>query len=63
MLSVAEFFYDDLRTKVFSLEERKLISDWRNFSPEMKKAVTVMITAAQAEEKELSQTKICDRTM
>lgn len=52
-----------MRTKDFSLEERKLISDWRNFSPEMKKAVTVMITAAQAEEKELSQTKKCDRTM
>lgn len=63
VLSVAEFFYDDLRTKVFSLEERKLISDWRNLSPEMKKAVTAMIAAAQAEAKELSQTKICDRTM
>lgn len=63
MLSVAEFFYDDLRTKVFSLEERKLMSDWRNLSPEMKKAVTAMIAAAQAEAKELSQTKICDRTM
>ena len=62
-ISVAEFFCDDLLTKDFSLEERKLISDWRNFSPEMKKAVTVMITAAQAEEKELSQTKKCDRTM
>lgn len=57
VLSVAEFFYDDLRTKVFSLEERKLISDWRNLSPEMKKAVTAMIAAAQAEAKELSQTK------
>lgn len=63
VLSVAEFFYDDLRTKVFSLEERKLISDWRNLSPEMKKAVTTMIAAAQAEAKELSQTKKCDRTM
>jgi hypothetical protein len=63
VLSVAEFFYDDLRTKVFSLEERKLMSDWRNLSPEMKKAVTAMIAAAQAEAKELSQTKICDRTM
>lgn len=63
VLSVAEFFYDDLRTKVFSLEERKLISDWRNLSPEMKKAVTAMIAVAQAEAKELSQTKICDRTM
>ena len=63
VLSVAELFYDDLRTKVFSLEERKLISDWRNLSPEMKKAVTAMIAAAQAEAKELSQTKICDRTM
>ena len=63
VLSVVEFFYDDLRTKVFSLEERKLISDWRNLSPEMKKAVTAMIAAAQAEAKELSQTKICDRTM
>ena len=63
VLSVAEFFYDDLRTKDFSLEERKLISDWRNLSPEMEKAVTAMIAAAQAEAKELSQTKICDRTM
>jgi len=63
VLSVAEFFYDDLRTKDFSLEERKLISDWRNLSPEMKKAVTAMIAAAQAEAKELSQTKKCDRTM
>ena len=63
VLSVAEFFYDDLRTKVFSLEERKLISDWRNLSPEMKKAVTAMIAAAQAEAKALSQTKKCDRTM
>ena len=57
VLSVVEFFYDDLRTKVFSLEARKLISDWRNLSPEMKKAVTAMIAAAQAEAKELSQTK------
>jgi hypothetical protein len=63
VLSVVEFFYDDLRTKVFSLEARKLISDWRNLSPEMKKAVTAMIAAAQAEAKELSQTKKSDRTM
>ena len=63
VLSVAEFFCDDLRTKDFSLEERKLISDWRNLSPEMKKAVTAMIAAVQAEAKELSQIKKCDRTM
>lgn len=56
-ISIAEFFCDDLRTTDFSLEERKLISDWRNLSPEMKKAVTAMIAAAQAEAKELSQTK------
>ena len=63
VLSVAEFFYDALRTKVFLLDERKLMFDWRNLTPEMKKAVTAMIAAAQAEAKELSQTKICDRTM
>lgn len=56
-ISVAEFFCDDLRTKDFSLEERKLISDWRHLITEMKKAVTVMIAVAQAEAKELSQTK------
>ena len=55
-ISVAEFFCDDLRTTDFTLEERKLISDWRNLSPEMKKAVTGMIAAAQVEKKELSQT-------
>lgn len=56
-ISVAEFFCDNLRTKDFSLEERKLISDWRNLSLEMKKAVTAMISATQGEAKELSQTK------
>lgn len=56
-ISVAEFVCDDLRTTDFTLEERKLISDWRSLSPEMKKAVNGMIAAALAESKELSQTK------
>lgn len=52
-ISVAEFFSDDLRMTDFSLEERKIISDWRNLSPEMKKAVVGMITAAQVKSEEL----------
>lgn len=35
-ITVAEFFDDDLRTKELTLEERKLISDWRELSPEKK---------------------------
>lgn len=55
-ISVADYFCDDLQTTDFILEERKL-SDWRSLSPEMKKAVIGMNAAAQAELKELSQTK------
>ncbi len=51
-ISVAEFFSDELRDTDFTLEERKLISDWRNLSPEMKKAVVGMISAAQADSRE-----------
>lgn len=47
-ISVAEFFNDDLRQPEFSLEERKLISDWRKLTPEMKKAVLTTIEAGQA---------------
>lgn len=50
-ITLAEFFDADLQDKEFSLEERRLIHDWRNLSPEMKNAVQQMITAAQMEKK------------
>lgn len=50
-ISVAEFFSDNLRMKELTLEERKLISDWRNLKPEMQEAVSKMIAAAQPESK------------
>ncbi len=48
-ITLAEFFDVDLQDKEFSLEERRLIHDWRNLSPEMKNAVQQMISAAQME--------------
>ena len=48
-ITLAEFFDADLQDKEFSLEERRLIHDWRNLSPEMKNAVQQMISAAQME--------------
>ncbi len=50
-ITMAEFFDVDLQDKEFSLEERRLIHDWRNLSPEMKNAVQQMISAAQMEKK------------
>ena len=50
-ITLAEFFDVDLQDKEFSLEERRLIHDWRNLSPEMKNAVQQMISAAQMEKK------------
>ena len=50
-ITLAEFFDADLQDKEFSLEERRLIHDWRNLSPEMKNAVQQMISAAQMEKK------------
>ncbi len=50
-ITMAEFFDADLQDKEFSLEERRLIHDWRNLSPEMKNAVQQMISAAQMEKK------------
>lgn len=48
-ITMAEFFDADLQDKEFSLEERKLISDWRQLSPEMKHAVQQMIAASRQE--------------
>ncbi len=50
-ITMAEFFDVDLQDKEFSLEERRLIHDWRNLSPEMKNAVQQMISAAQMDKK------------
>ena len=51
-ITVSEFFNDDSRTTEFSLEERKLISDYRNLSHEMKKAVAGVISAAKTNSEE-----------
>ena len=48
-ITMAEFFNADTQNKEFTLEERRLISDWRNLSPEMKMVVQQMITAASVE--------------
>ena len=48
-ITMAEFFNADTQNKEFRLEERRLISDWRNLSPEMKMVVQQMITAASVE--------------
>ena len=48
-ITMAEFFNEDTQNKEFTLEERRLISDWRNLSPEMKMVVQQMITAASVE--------------
>ena len=45
-ITVAEFFNSDLREKELTLEERKLVSDWRRLSPDMQSAVRQMISAA-----------------
>lgn len=50
-ITMAEFFDADLLDKTFSLEERRLINDWRNLSPEMQKVVQQMISAALQEKK------------
>ncbi len=51
-ITIAEFFNDELRLKELTLEERKLISDWRKLTPEMQSAVLQMISAASPETKE-----------
>ena len=51
-ITMAEFFDADLQDKEFTLEERKLISDWRNLTPEMKKAVLQMVSAALPNKRE-----------
>ena len=51
-ITMAEFFDADLQDKEFTLEERKLISDWRNLTPEMKKAVLLMVSAALPDKRE-----------
>lgn len=48
-ITLAEFFEPDAQNKEFTLEERRLISDWRNLSPEMRSAIQKMIAAASAE--------------
>lgn len=48
-ITMAEFFNADTQNKEFTLEERRLISDWRNLSPEMKMVVQQMIAAASVE--------------
>lgn len=48
-ITLAEFFAPDAQDKEFTLEERRLISDWRNLSPEMQSAIQKMIAAASAE--------------
>ena len=48
-ITVAEFFDADLQDKEFSLEERRLIHNWRNLSPEMKKVVQQMMSVALQE--------------
>ena len=50
------FFCDDLRITDLTLEERKLISDWRSLSPEIKKAVIGMIAVTQGKLEKLSKT-------
>lgn len=44
-ITVAEFFNSDLREKELTLEERKLVSEWRRLSPDMQSAVRQMISA------------------
>lgn len=51
-ITVAEFFNSDLREKELTLEERKLVSDWRRLSPDMQSAVRQMISAALPAKKE-----------
>jgi len=50
-ITLAEFFDPDLLNKEISLEERRLIYDWRGLSPEMKDAVQQVISAAASEKK------------
>ena len=48
-ITVAEFFDADFQDREFSLEERRLIHNWRNLSPEMKKVVQQMMSVALQE--------------
>lgn len=48
-ITMAEFFDADLQDKDISLEERKLINDWRKLSPEMQNVVKQMIVTALSE--------------
>lgn len=48
-ITLAEFFAPDSQEKEFTLEERRLICDWRNLSPEMQRAIQKLIAAAIAE--------------
>lgn len=43
-ITMAEFFDDDLRTKEFSLRERKLVEDWRKLPSEIQSAAETMIS-------------------
>lgn len=48
-ITLTEFFDVDSQDKEFTLEERRLISDWRKLSPEAKSVVQQMIAVAQSE--------------
>lgn len=50
-ITMAEFFNVDVQDKEFTLEERRLIRDWRNLSPEMKNVVQQVIAVALSESK------------
>ena len=46
-ITMAEFFNADLQDKELTLEERRLIRDWRNLTPEAKQAVLQKAAALQ----------------
>lgn len=48
-ITLAEFFNADTQDMEFTLEERRLINEWRKLSPEMKNVVQQMISAVSAE--------------
>ena len=56
-ITLAEFFNADLRDKEQTLEERRLIYDWRNLTPEAKQVVLQMVAALQPSQNKGSKTK------
>ena len=56
-ITLAEFFNADLRDTEQTLEERRLICDWRNLTPEAKQVVLQMVAALQPSQNKGSKTK------